>query len=161
MNDQLQDTSLEELQKPDTSDSITETILGLNETLEEQTITNANTAFNRGCLLGLIPAGVIVLLSFIVTGGSWLAAVLISILMFIGLMLTANLAAHTARDRTLARVYQEQIAPQINEIMEKFDLTSAELWELSDQILPAGAPLRNYLEPQPKPEKRKINHGKS
>ena len=161
MNDQPQDTSLEEPQNSDISASVAEMILGLNETLEEQTITNANTAFNRGCLLGLIPAGVIVLLSYIFTGGSWLAAVLISILMFIGLMLTANLAAHTARESTLARVYQEQIEPQINEIAEKYDLTSAELWELSDEILPAGAPLRNCLEPQPRTEKGKINHGKS
>lgn len=161
MNDQPQDTSLEELQNPDKSDSIEEMILGLNESLEEQTITNANTAFNRGCLLGLIPAGVIVLLSYMLTGGSWLAAVLISILMFIGLMLIANLAAHTARESTLARVYQEQIEPQINKIAEKYDLTSAELSELSDEILPAGAPLRTSLEPQPRPEKGKNNYGKS
>ena len=145
MTDQTSDTGEQTLNRRKDSLSIEETILGFNENLEEKTITNANHAFNLGCMLGLIPAGIIILLSFILTKGSWLSAAIITVLMVIGLMLVANLAAQIAKNRTMERVYTEEIEPDLKNLMKSNELSPEKLYRIADDVLLAGAPLREYI----------------
>jgi len=145
MTDQPSDTGEQTLNHRNISLSLEETIQGFNENLEEKTITNANHAFNLGCMLGLIPAGIIILLSFILTKGSWLAAAIVTVLMFIGLMLLANLAAQTAKNRTMERVFAEEIEPDLQKLIVSHMLSPDKLYRVADDALPAGAPLREYL----------------
>lgn len=119
-------------------------IIGLNEQLEEETNSSANYAFNLGCLLGIIPAILIVIIGFFLTGRSWLAAVIISILMLMGLMLFANFVAHTSRERTLDRVFYSEIEPKLSNLRGQTNFNNSEFKDLIDHALPAGAALRNY-----------------
>lgn len=119
-------------------------IVNLNEQLEEKTISNANYAFNLGCFIGIIPAVLIVVAGFFITGRSWLAAVIIAVLMGMGLMLFANFVAHTARERTLVRVFSSEIKPELVNLQDQSGFDEKEFNRLIDQALPAGAPLRNF-----------------
>lgn len=119
-------------------------VVDLNKQLEDKTISNANYAFNLGCFLGLIPAVLIIIAGFFLTGRSWLAAVIIAVLMLLGLMLFANLVAHTSRERTLDRVYFGEIEPMLSSLQDQSGYNDTLFNSLVDKALPAGAPLRNY-----------------
>lgn len=120
-----------------------------NKRLEDETMENANRAFNLGCMIGLVPAGLVVLLSFYLTKGSWIPVGITAVLMFIALMLFTNFAAYTARNRTMERVYEEQIAPTIEPKLSEFKIEEEEFSQIADDVLPAGAMLRNYLSIEP------------
>ena len=116
-----------------------------NQRLEDETMENANRAFNLGCMIGLGPAGLVVLLSFFLTKGSWIPVGITAVLMFIALMLFTNLAAYTARNRTMERVYEEQFSPTIGPKLSEFKIEEEEFSQIADEVLPAGAMLRNFL----------------
>lgn len=116
-----------------------------NQRLEDETMENANRAFNLGCMVGLLPAGLVVLLSYFLTKGSWIPVGITAVLMFIALMLFTNLAAYTARNRTMERVYEEQIAPTIEVKLSEYQVNEDEFSQIADEVLPAGAMMRNYL----------------
>ena len=137
----MQVSSVTETEQQDLAAFIEES----NKRLEDETMENANRAFNLGCMIGLVPAGLVVLLSFFLTKGSWIPVGITAVLMFIALMLFTNLAAYTARNRTMERVYEEQIAPTIGPKLSEFKIEEEEFSQIADDILPAGAMLRNFL----------------
>jgi hypothetical protein len=138
-------SSLTENEQQDLATFIDET----NQRLEDETMENANRAFNLGCMVGLLPAGLVVLLSYFLTKGSWIPVGITAVLMFIALMLFTNLAAYTARNRTMERVYEEKIAPTIDVKLSEYQVEEDEFSQIADDALPAGAMLRNYLTIKP------------
>jgi hypothetical protein len=137
----------EEVSPNDESESVDlETILhSANEKLDETGRINANQAFNLGCLIGLIPAALVVLLVFIITQASWLAALITGILMLIALVGLANLAALRARTKTMERVYATEVKPKLERTRQQMDLTPAEFDQLAWQTVPDSAVLHTFL----------------
>ena len=65
--------------------------------------------------------------------------------MFIALMLLANLAAYTARNKTMDRLYEEEISPQIDSRINEMQIDQNEFNREAAEVLPEGASLLKYL----------------
>lgn len=93
--------------------------------LDEAGKTNATHAFNLGCMIGLIPAGIIVIIALIATR-SWLASVLTALLMIVALIGLANLLALIARSNAMERVYKDEVGPDIKNNLLMNDIPETE-----------------------------------
>ena len=116
-----------------------------HEKLESAAQSSANQAFNLGCSVGLLPAALIVGLSFLITRGSWIAALITALLMGIALLGLASLAANIARSNSIDRAYRQEVLPQIEANLHELDINRTDFDCWADQNLPAGASLRKYL----------------
>lgn len=116
-----------------------------NEKLDETGRTSANQAFNLGCLIGLIPAALVVLLAFMITQASWLVALITTVLMLIALLGLSNLAAIRARSKSIERVYKTELVPEFELTRQKMHLTPSEFDQLAWQTVPESAILHTML----------------
>jgi glucan phosphoethanolaminetransferase (alkaline phosphatase superfamily) len=126
---------------------ISQLIEASNTKLEHTSETVTTHAFNLGCSVGLIPGGVIVLIALIVSRGNLPTILITALLMLIGLLIFASLAAFQARSRTLERLYQKEISPKIEKFILETQLSWQEFGEFASEILPAGSLLLKYLPP--------------
>lgn len=125
-------------------DALAELVANASEKLEQTSETTTSQAFNLGCSVGLIPAGIIILLTAIVSRGN-LTAIMISILvMAISLSIFASLAAYLARSRTIDRLNREEIFPYLESKSQELGFNREELVMTIDQLAPKGSPLRRY-----------------
>lgn len=115
--------------------------------LDEAGKINATHAFNLGCMIGLIPAGIIIIIALIVTR-SWLAAVLITILMVVALIGLANLLALIARTNAIERTYNQEVGPAIKHDLQEANITETAFNEYAWQHVPPTSSLYGFL---PKP----------
>ena len=107
---------------------------------------SANRAFNIGCTAGLIPAIFIMILTLVVTKGSWIAAVFMGILMIMGLFALANLSAYISRSNAYKRCYETEIGPEIKEALFQKGIDRQEFAQVTSDILPTGSPLLSFLD---------------
>ena len=119
--------------------------------VNEASQTSATQAFNLGCTIGLIPAALIVLITYIATQ-SWLAALLSGILMTLALIGLANLVALTARTRTIERIYKQEISPEAERILAENDISQAAFTSYIWDHMAPTATLWPYLPKPPVPE---------
>lgn len=112
--------------------------------LEESGKNNATQAFNLGCTIALIPAGIIILIAYIATH-TWIAAILTAILMGLAVIGFANLAAAIARTKTVERVYSSEISPAIDTYIQETRLTRAEFDSYTWENLPSSAYLLQFI----------------
>lgn len=117
----------------------------MNQKLDEQSMINANRAFNLGCVIGLLPAILAVIITFFVSGGAWIPVAMTGTLMMIAVLLLANYTAYTARNRTMDRVYNNEIQPQLGEFIKEQKISQADFNILAHESLPPGASLLKYL----------------
>jgi hypothetical protein len=129
----------------DLDTEVSSAILSLNERLETEVNNATNRAFNLGCFVGLIPTSLLVILTYFVTGYSWVGAIVILILMILGLILFANVTASIARRNTLKRVYHQEVEPEISEIIIANRIDQITFQNTARENLPAGALLRQFL----------------
>ena len=120
-------------------------IRDLDEKMSQSANLSSNHAFNLGCFVGLIPAAVIVLLTYFSAGSSWVGALVMVVLMGLSLILFANLVAAISRKNTLRRVFRTEILPEIRRAREKFNLEPAEFHLAASKALPPGAALLEFL----------------
>ncbi len=119
--------------------------------LEEAGKTSATQAFNLGCTTGLLPAAILIAIAFLTTK-SWLAAVLMGILMLLALLGFANLAASMARTRTMQRIYTTEIAIKIEQELTSQQISLQEFHEYAWEYLPGSSLIGQYLPQPPKAE---------
>jgi hypothetical protein len=119
-----------------------EFILDLEDQLEEAGQISANRAFNLGCWIGLVPAGVLITLIFFLSEGSWVVTLVSAVMIMISLIALANLAAFLAKSRSMNRRYDDQIKPQIGIKLEEFELTDDEFNQIMIDMLPKDSALR-------------------
>lgn len=119
--------------------------------LDEAGKTSATQAFNLGCTTGLIPAALFITITFLATK-SWLAAVLMGILMLLALLGFANLAASLARTRTMQRIYNTEIAIKIKQELTDQQISSEAFHQYAWEYLPGSSLIGQYLPQPPKAE---------
>ena len=107
---------------------------------------SANKAFNLGCTAGLIPALLIIGLTLIITKGSWIASVIMSILMIMGVFAFANFSAFISRSNAYKRCFTNQIKPEIDTNLEKQGIDPQALSIIAAEILPEDATLNGFLD---------------
>jgi len=103
-------------------------------------------AFNLGCVVGLLPAALIVLLTFLLTRFSWVGALVMAALMVMALILFANVAAGFAHRNTIKRIAATEIEPELERALSELRLDRSDLIEVAQAALPDGSPLRGYLD---------------
>lgn len=124
--------------------TLAEQILQLNDHLEETARASSNQAFALALTAGLIPAGIFVLVVFMLLKRSLVGALFSAILMLLALVVFANLAAYITRARVARRVVEEVIAPQIAEILTEYQITRQEFDLIAGETLEQNALLCVY-----------------
>jgi hypothetical protein len=125
---------------PSPQDEITAVIEALNTQLMDESAENAAHAFNLGCILSGLLVGVIVILVWL--WRHWIAA-------FMALLLTGLIAvsistyiANRARANSISHIYEQNIQPQIQDILQQHKLSHDEWQALVAETLSEEAPLR-------------------
>lgn len=116
-----------------------------NAKLESSAQEGANHAFNLGCTVGLLPGAILVVLAFILGGSSLLGAIITALLVVLALVGFANYAAYQAKNNTLQRTYQRDIAPEIERTLNHLGLTHQDFKHAAGDALPGNAALRSFL----------------
>ena len=122
-----------------------ELALSAEEKLTDAGRENANRAFNISCTAGLIPVLLVIGLSLIITRGSWIAAIIVSILMLMGLFAFANLAAFISRSQAYKRSYETEIRPEIEASLNAMDIDWYHFELIAYQSTFEESPLREFL----------------
>jgi hypothetical protein len=117
----------------------------VHEKLESAAQSNTTHAFNLGCSVGLLPAALIIGVAFLITKGSWIAAVITALLMAIALLGFASLVANITRVNIIENTYKNEALPQIEAVLQELDISRTDFDCLANQYLPEGAYLRKYL----------------
>ena len=131
--------------------ALTELAEAENTRLEEAASPVTHQAFNLGCLVGVLPGGIFMLVILLWTDFSVISAAIALVLISIGLIAFANLAAMLARRNTIRRVYREQSAGQIEQTLQDANLTRDQFDEVARRVLPPQAALYSFL-PVPHPK---------
>jgi len=156
----MNDTLLTELTSEQVA-VLTELAEAENARLEDAASTVTQQAFNLGCLVGLLPGGIFVLVSFVVVGFSMIGAAIALVLMLIGLIAFANLAAFLARGNTIKRIYNDQSQGEIEAALNKAGLSREQFDVVARQVLPSQAALYTFLqEPAPSSSDKKSRRWK-
>lgn len=116
-----------------------------NARLEEAASPVTQQAFNLGCLVGLLPGGLFLLAILVLTDFSIIGAAISLILIMMGLIAFANLAAMLARRNTVRRVYRDQSESQIEQSLQEAGLSRAQFDEVARRVLPPQAALYGFL----------------
>lgn len=135
----------------ETIDEISQLANTLSDKLDVQVGNATNRAFNLGCFLGLIPATILILATFFLTGNSWVGAAVMAIMMALGLILFANVAASIARRNTMNRIYAKEIEPEINHAIHHLNIDRRSFDQIASMSLPNGALLGEFLTTEPEP----------
>ena len=112
--------------------------------LDEIGKSSATQAFNLGCTAGLIPAGMIILITFIATK-TWSAVMISAVLMLLALVGLANLAALVARTKAMERAYLTEVAPDIANTLQELQISEQDFNRYAWYSLPETAYLRQFL----------------
>ncbi len=126
-------------------DDLASLAVGMNTRLESETNIATNHAFNVGCFAGVLPAAIFVLLTFFLTGWSWIGAVIAALLMSMGLLVFANLSAAITRRNTLKRIYHSQLLPELEQALLEAGTSRAEFDRIAREMLPSNAALCDFL----------------
>jgi len=138
---------------PDPIPGLVSLVESSNQKLDDAGKESANQAFNLGCMIGIIPAAIIVLIGIIATHASWAIVAIIAILMVIALLGFANLVAIISRSKTMDRVYRTEINPEVEKFLLDQHIQRQEFDLVAWQSLPERAVLLKYLPPPHTPEK--------
>jgi hypothetical protein len=133
-----------------TSDQVTlltELAESENARLEEAASLVTQQAFNLGCFIGLLPGGLFLLLSFLLSDFSIIGAAIALVLILIGLIAFANLSAMLARRNTIRRVYREQSLETIEKTLREAGLDRAQFEDIARRVLPPHTALFSLLPP--------------
>jgi formate hydrogenlyase subunit 3/multisubunit Na+/H+ antiporter MnhD subunit len=149
----MDDDSLDSL-TPDQMAALTSLVEAENARLEEAASPVTHQAFNLGCLVGLLPGGVFLLAILLLSDFSIIGAAIALVLILMGLIAFANLAAMLARRNTVRRVYREESEKQIEQSLQDAGVRRSQFDRVARQVLPPQAALCAML-PEPPPSSAK------
>lgn len=120
-------------------------IIHINEKLFSAGAGNAELAFGLGCVIGIIPLGILVLLLFILGMRGWAA---FGIVLLIGVLLITAVStylASRARTGAIRGAFDREVEPAILDYLGMHEIKRHEFQQIMDRILPQDAPLRRYV----------------
>ncbi len=130
----------------DPHEALRDRISAAEESMQQTSQVAATHAFNLAISFGLIPAAIIMIMVFLVVQGSLIAMLMTGILVAIALVIFASLVVNISRQRSLQRLYQEQILPGLLENLSQLDIPPTELTALAQAQLPEGSLLLKYMQ---------------
>lgn len=130
----------------DPYDALRDLISAAEERMQQTSQLAATHAFNLAISFGLLPAAIIMILVFLAVEGSLIAILMTGILVTIALVIFASLVVNISRQRSLQRLYQEQILPGLLENLSQLHIPPTELPALAQAHLPEGSLLLKYIQ---------------
>lgn len=115
------------------------------EKLQQTSQEVAERAFNLAISVGILPAILIMIAVFLLLKGSLPALIITGILVAILLILFASLVVNISRQRSLERIFEEQVRPEMLREMDVGEISKAELAQLIASQVPEGALISNFL----------------
>jgi VIT1/CCC1 family predicted Fe2+/Mn2+ transporter len=130
---------------PEQRQFLAELAQSASDELESSSSAVTNRAFNQGCVVGLLPAGLFVLLTYVLTHGSFTGTAMSCVLMAMALVIFANLAANIARVNTNRRAYQVHIQAEIEQALAEHGLSRDQFDAVALESLAPIAALRDFI----------------
>lgn len=127
-------------------ETINSLISAAEENMQQTSQVAATHAFNLAISFGLIPAAIIMILVFLAVKGSLIAMLMTGILVTIALVIFASLVVNISRQRSLQRLYLEQILPDLLEELSQLHIPPTELPALAQAQLPEGSILLKFMQ---------------
>ena len=131
------DPSLQEL-------SLEDFIIASNQKLAETGTSAAELAFSVGCTLGVLVAGMLMVLIFFAFTRTWTVLFVILFILTLISFLVSTILATRARDATSRKTYQRELSPEIDQYASQNGLTREEFFDQAAEVLPTSAPLLVY-----------------
>ena len=117
--------------------SLDDFIVASHQKLVETGTSAAELAFGVGCTLGVLVAGMLMVLIFFIFTKTW---TVLAVILFI---LTLILATR-AREATTRKTFEREVKPEIDQYISHRDLSHEEFLDQATEILPASSPLVIY-----------------
>jgi hypothetical protein len=99
-------------------------------------------AFGVGCSVSVVPLGIVLLLAYILGARNWISLGLVALGGLILAVAFAAFVAYRARSNALQRIYQAEVAPQIEQYLAEHRLERTQFAQQVAALLPESAPLR-------------------
>lgn len=155
------DNSLFDSLTPDQLNILTSLAENENTRLEEAASPVTQQAFNLGCAVGLLPGGIFLLAILLISDFSIIGAAISLVLIVMGLIAFANLAAMLARRNTIRRVYQDESEKQIEQSLQDSGLNRGQFNEVARRVLPPQAALAAFLPKPPRTRRKSKKNGQA
>lgn len=136
---------------PEQISLLTELAEAENARLEEAASPVTHQAFNLGCVVGLLPGGIFLLVILLLTKFSIIGAAIALVLILMGVIAFANLAAMFARRNSIQRVYLQQSVGQIEQTLQRAGVSQEQFNLVARRVLPPQAALCSVLPTPPPP----------
>ncbi len=126
--------------------------VSLNEVLIENGADIAERAFNLGCGMSSVLVIGATVLAYFLTDRNWIVAFITVIMAVLAALWAIMLITDISRQRAMRRIYQEEVAPRMNDYAHTHGLYRESFDEVAHTTLPETAPLRQFIPPLPEPE---------
>ena len=124
--------------------SLDDFIVASHQKLAETGTSAAELAFGVGCTLGVLVAGMLMVLIFFIFTKTWtVLAVILFILTLISFLVSTILATR-AREATTRKTFEREVKPEIDQYISRRDLSHEEFLDQATVVLPASSPLLIY-----------------
>ena len=101
----------------------------------------AELAFGVGCTLGVLVAGMLMVLIFFAFTKTWTVLVVILFILTLISFLVSSILATRARTATTRQTFEREIIPEIEGFIAKHGISHEEFIDQASEILPASSPL--------------------
>jgi hypothetical protein len=124
--------------------SLEDFIIASNQKLVETGTSAAELAFGVGCTLGVLVAGMLMVLIFFAFTKTWTVLFVILFILTLISFLVSTVLATRARDATTHKTYERDVRPEIDQYTSQKGLTHEDFFDQAAEVLPASAPLLVY-----------------
>ena len=104
----------------------------------------AELAFGVGCTLGVLVAGMLMVLIFFAFTKTWTILFVILFILTLISFLVSSILATRAREATTRKTYEREVKPDIDEFTFKQGISHDEFIDQAAEILPASSPLLTF-----------------
>lgn len=125
-----------------------------NERLDAYSLGNATRALNLSCSMMALPGFVIVLVVFLLSRFNWVMAAIALTLVGITAFLLANLASSLARNRSVEKLYTQEVQADIQKKLLEAKVSQSQFNQVANDFLPENSPLKQMIEKTAKVEEK-------
>lgn len=125
-----------------------------NERLDAYSLGNATRALNLSCSMMALPGFVIVLVVFLLSRFNWVMAAIALTLVGITAFLLANLASSLARNRSVEKLYTQEVQADIQKKLLEAKISQSQFNQVANDFLPENSPLKQMIEKTAKVEEK-------
>jgi hypothetical protein len=129
----------------DRTEDIKQIAATMNERLDSYSLGNATKALNLSCSIAVIPGTIIIVLVLVFSKFNWIITAISTLLIGVTVFLLANLASSLSRSRSMERLYTDEIQPEINNVLDEYQMSREQFTQIAQETLQPDAPLLRQI----------------